>query len=401
MYSRFFSGAQEAFDGIALSYFFITQISAADRPVAAVSLALVLRLHAALGPLVGAAILSQMEDPDDAENYRPILYMEAGCRLVPLVSILLFVPSGLGVVQPHQQQQQQHTALDSRGKRCSDRCGVLGRHWRSLAAASFWTALLFMVTKCWTRYTVPLQATELGITKVQLSLAQSIEESVAIPAQILFGLAVQRLSRGLQLAACANGVLWGVALVMLAVWAKPNSVDHFYATHVVYGVGYGANVAEEIIKATVAPAVDDGAADWLAAVHMAKDVFNVWLPPVLGLVADATSVSAVSVVCAMAGFLLGIFCILWLPKLNPGDGPAEAKLKGAASILNNLGEKHGADASTDSSEDGAGGMPLMGSSPTRPGHSAHKPLHDDDDDDAEGDALSDTDERKGVKLARP
>ena len=45
---------------------------------------------------------------------------------------------------------------------------------------------------------------------------------------------------------------------------------------------------EEIIRATVAPAVEDGAADWLAAVHAAKDIFNVWLPPVLGLVADET-----------------------------------------------------------------------------------------------------------------
>ena len=38
----------------------------------------------------------------------------------------------------------------------------------------------------------------------------------------------------------------------------------------------------------MAPAADDGAADWLAAVHAAKDIFNVWLPPVLGLVADTT-----------------------------------------------------------------------------------------------------------------
>ena len=45
---------------------------------------------------------------------------------------------------------------------------------------------------------------------------------------------------------------------------------------------------EEIVRATVAPAVNDGAADWLAAVHMAKDIFNVWLPPVLGAIADAT-----------------------------------------------------------------------------------------------------------------
>eukprot|EP01052_Picozoa_sp_SAG31_P037580 SAG31_NODE_4875_length_2891_cov_2.693052_2_plen_518_part_00 len=388
MYSRFFSGAQEAFDGIALSYFFLTQVAAADRPVAAVSLALVLRLHAALGPLIGAAILSQMEDPDDAENYRPILYMEATCRLVPLAFILLFVPPGLGVVQ----QQQQHAVLDARGKRCTDRCGVIGRHWRSLVAASFWTALLFMVTKCWTRYSVPLRATELGISKVELSLAQSIEESVAIPSQILFGLAVQRFSRGLQLAACANGVLWGAALVMLAVWASPNAVDQFYATHIVYGVGYGANVAEEIIKATVAPAANDGAADWLAAVHMAKDVFNVWLPPVLGLVADATSVSAVSVVCAVAGFVLGIFCVLWLPKLDHGLAPA--KLKGAGALLgNSFGKRRAAgptnsdsgtgiieatgEASADAKGESTEGIPIISETDSQVHKMAHHGAKDD------------------------
>lgn len=102
--------------------------------------------------------------------------------------------------------------------------------------------MLFAVTKCWTRYAVPLRASELQISKVQLSLAQSVEEATAIPAQILFGLAIQRMSRGLQLAAFANGVLWGVALILLAVWAQPGDVGSFYVTHVVYGVGYGANV---------------------------------------------------------------------------------------------------------------------------------------------------------------
>jgi hypothetical protein len=291
----------------------------------------VLRLHSAIGPLLGAFILSFMADPNDPENYRPILYMEAVCRLIPLLFILRFVPAGLGVVRPHDGANGSKVGL-SRQRACYflGSGGVLRRHGSSVLAASVWTALLFAITKCWTRYAVPLRARELGINQVELSLAQSLEMATAIPAQIAFGLLAQRSVNGLRLAACANGLLWGVALVLIAVWAKPNDAPSFYATHVVYGVGYGANVVEEIVRATKAPAVGDGAAEWLAAVHTAKDIFNIWLPPTLGYLADTSSVSVVSVGCACAGLALAVFCWFWIGQTVGLKG----RLKGSATILN-------------------------------------------------------------------
>ena len=100
MYARALSGLQESFDEIALGYFFITQLGPDQRAWGAVALAFVLRLHATVGPLLGAAILSQLQDPEDPENYRTILWIEACCRLVPLGFVCFFVPTGLGVVPP-------------------------------------------------------------------------------------------------------------------------------------------------------------------------------------------------------------------------------------------------------------------------------------------------------------
>jgi hypothetical protein len=45
---------------IALGYFFITQLKPDQRAWGAVALAFVLRLHSTIGPLLGAAILSQV-----------------------------------------------------------------------------------------------------------------------------------------------------------------------------------------------------------------------------------------------------------------------------------------------------------------------------------------------------
>lgn len=297
MYARALSGLQESFDEIALGYFFITQLAPEQRAWGAVALAFVLRLHATIGPLLGAAILSQLEDPEDPENYRTVLWIEAGCRLVPLGFVCCFVPGGLGVVSssdnshdpfPKDAGGAASTWLEAHGRSRCQRCvgnsswGRTLRHsWRSLFLVAGWSSIIFFVTKCWSSYAVPLRATELSISKLTLQFSQSVEEAVAIPTQLMFGWFLKRSEWGLKSVGLINGVLWGASLLLVGYWVGEYDDAGFYWVHALYGVGYGGYIVNDIAKATLAPKVDAGAADWLAMLHTIKDVVNIGIPPLM------------------------------------------------------------------------------------------------------------------------
>ena len=72
--------------------------------------------------------------------------------------------------------------------------------------------------------------------------------------------------------------------------------------------------------------------------------------------AHCYSVSTVAVLCAFAGFALGIFCVVWLPKMD--FLPNGTKLKGAAGVLslrNSNARRAKTDASVESGGDKNGG----------------------------------------------
>lgn len=312
MYARALSGLQESFDEIALGYFFITQLGPDQRAWGAVALAFVLRLHATIGPLLGAAILSQLQDPEDPENYRTILWIEACCRLVPLGFVCFFVPTGLGVVPPTdtsrapfgERGEAASTWLEARGRsRCrrwvgNSSWGHTARHsWRSLLLVAGWSSIIFFVTKCWSSYAVPLRASELSISKLTLQFSQSVEEAVAIPTQLIFGWILQRSEWGLKSVGFINGVLWGASLLLVGYWVGENDDAGFYWAHALYGVGYGGYIVNDVAKATLAPKPDEGAADWLAMLHTIKDVINIGIPPLMVRPASIRTNIETSVMC--------------------------------------------------------------------------------------------------------
>ena len=52
-------------------------------------------------------------------------------------------------------------------------------------------------------------------------------------------------------------------MLLIAYWVGERDDVRFYWAHVMYGVGYGGYIVNEVVKATLAPAPDAGAADWL------------------------------------------------------------------------------------------------------------------------------------------
>lgn len=295
MYARALSGLQESFDEIALGYFFITQLTPDQRAWGAVALAFVLRLHATIGPLLGAAILSHLEDPEDPENYRTVLWIEAGCRVVPLAFVCFFVPPGLGVLTSGDKspvtlrQRESATTWDEAHYRSGCRQCIresswgrtLHHSWRSLLLVAGWSSIIFFVTKCWSSYAVPLRASELSISKLTLQFSQSVEEAVAIPTQVAFGWILQQSEWGLKSVGFINGALWGASLLLIGCWVREGDDVGFYLAHGLYGVGYGGYIVNDVVKATLAPEPDAGAADWLAILHTIKDVVNIGVPPLM------------------------------------------------------------------------------------------------------------------------
>lgn len=146
---------------------------------------------------------------------------------------------------------------------------------------------------------------------------------MAIPTQLLFGWLLKDNVWGLKTVGLLNGVLWGMALLLIAYWVGERDDVRFYWAHVVYGVGYGGYIVNEVVKATLAPEPEEGAADWLAMLHTIKDVVNIGVPPLMGYIADVWSVSTLAAMCAAAGLLAGVFFFFWVPKKRIGEAAME------------------------------------------------------------------------------